>query len=130
MHLTRSAAWLLAALACNSGAKAAEAIYDPPAQNFTQKIDHASNDNATFLQRYQIDTTHFKPGGPILFHQSEELNMTPIADHFFIDYAPKTGGIVATMEHRYFGESFPYGLIGADDPSTHLKGMCVNFVCL
>jgi len=125
MH--RIPSWLLAAVACTTVVGAAGGTLSPPAQNLTQKVDHASNDNATFLQRYQLDTTHFKPGGPILFHQGEELSLenSPIAEHVFSDYAPKLGGIAATLEHRYFGRSYPYGLNATSDISTNLKGMCL-----
>jgi hypothetical protein len=115
--------WRLLVLRIVSAQVATRTTYNPPAQNFTQKIDHASIDNnETFLQRYQIDTTYFQPGGPILFHQSEETDLTSIVDHVFWDYAPKVGGLVVNLEHRYFGESFPYGLTGASDVVTHLNG--------
>ncbi|KAJ9606031.1 hypothetical protein H2200_009880 [Cladophialophora chaetospira] len=83
--------------------------YTPPAANFTQKLNHGSNDGITFQQLYQLDTSNFKPGGPILFHQGEEGPMKPIASKVFSDYAPKLGGIVATLEHRFFGTSYPHG---------------------
>jgi hypothetical protein len=94
----------------------------PPFQSFAQRVDHSANDNATFMQRYQLDATHFKAGGPILFHQSEESNISTIVGHVFSDYAPKLNAIVATLEHRYFGESFPYNLTGSSEITSHLKG--------
>lgn len=84
-------------------------LYIPSAKNFTQKLNHGFNDNITFPQLYQLDTSNFEPDGPILFHQSEEGPMKPIAAHVFSDYAPKLGGIVATLEHRFFGSSYPVG---------------------
>lgn len=84
-------------------------IYMPAARNFTQKLNHDSNDSITFQQLYQLDTSNFKPGGPILFHQGEEGAMKPIAAKIFSDYGPKLGGIVATLEHRFFGTSYPEG---------------------
>ena len=84
-----------------------------PCLNFTQKLNHDKPDDlTTFQQRYQLDTSHFKPGGPILFHQSEELPLssTPISHHVFSDYASKLGGIAVALEHRYFGTSYPSGL--------------------
>ena len=85
----------------------------PPCQNFTQKLNHDKpGDNATFLQRYQLDTSHFKPGGPILFHQNEEAAITsnPLPIHVFNDYAANLGAMVVGLEHRYFGTSYPEGL--------------------
>ncbi|KAI1337220.1 peptidase S28 [Xylariaceae sp. FL0016] len=81
-----------------------------PPRNFTQKLNHdLPNDETTFQQLYQLDTSHFKPGGPILFHQSEESAMTPIEGNIFSEYAPKVNGILAGLEHRFFGTSFPPG---------------------
>ncbi|KUJ07811.1 uncharacterized protein LY89DRAFT_742579 [Mollisia scopiformis] len=84
-------------------------LYNPPKQNFTQKLNHGSNDNTTFQQQYQINTAFFKPGGPILFHQSEEGPLVPLNSSVFTDYAPELGALVATLEHRFFGTSFPAG---------------------
>ncbi|KAI0473665.1 serine carboxypeptidase S28-domain-containing protein [Xylariaceae sp. FL0804] len=83
----------------------------PPILNFTQTLCHDDpNDRETFQQRYQLDTSRFQPGGPILFHQSEEAAISPIEGHVFWDYAGDVHGIATTLEHRYFGESFPAGL--------------------
>jgi hypothetical protein len=45
-------------------------------KNFTQLVDHTNPSqptaNATFLQQYQLDTSAYKPGGPILFFQGNE----------------------------------------------------------
>jgi hypothetical protein len=87
-----------------------QAIFDPPLQNFTQKLDHSSSKNITFQQRYQVDARHFVSGGPILFHQGEQIPLPPLAEHVFSDYAPKLGALVVALEHRYCGQSFPNGL--------------------
>jgi hypothetical protein len=47
----------------------------PPLQNFTQLVDHSGSSNATFQQRYQLDTTNFQPGGPILLFQGPEVSL-------------------------------------------------------
>jgi len=107
MRLTSA---MFLALAFSFGTHAQEPVFDPPLQNFTQKVNHNSSDDTTFLQRYQLDTRHFRPGGPILFHQGEEEAISPLAYHVFSDYAPKLGAIIASLEHRYFGESYPSGL--------------------
>ncbi|KAI1324259.1 serine carboxypeptidase S28-domain-containing protein [Xylariaceae sp. FL0255] len=79
-------------------------------RNITMKLHHDKpNDNTTFQQLYQLTTEYFKPGGPILFHQSEATTMVPITTNVFFDYAPQVHGILAGLEHRYFGSSFPEG---------------------
>lgn len=40
---------------------------------FTQSIDHFGKHDGTFQQRYSIVEDFFKPGGPILFYQAEEI---------------------------------------------------------
>ena len=87
-----------------------ERTYDLPLKNFTQRLDHSGNNSVTFPQRYQLDTSHFKPGGPILFHQSEEGKLVPLDQNMFFDYAKELGAISCTLEHRFFGTSFPEGL--------------------
>ena len=95
---------------------------------FDQPIDHpATNSSQTFKQRYQIDTSNFKEGGPILFYQSPEatdiaciVRTLPFGGPFrtltglqsvllFTEWAKELGGITATLEHRYFGQSLPFG---------------------
>ncbi|KAI1761428.1 hypothetical protein GGR53DRAFT_522380 [Hypoxylon sp. FL1150] len=90
-------------------------------QDFIQKVNHTAADDddndsagsATFRQRYQLDTQHFEPGGPILFVQSAEAGMPALNDSIFVDYAPKLGALVAVLEHRFFGDfrggSYPSG---------------------
>ncbi|KAI2466695.1 serine carboxypeptidase S28-domain-containing protein [Annulohypoxylon bovei var. microspora] len=83
-------------------------------QDFVQKINHAVDaGSATFKQRYQLNTRYFEPGGPILFIQSAESGMPVINASDFMDYALKLGGLVAMLEHRFFGDlnsgSYPPG---------------------
>ncbi|KAI1776244.1 hypothetical protein F4818DRAFT_457689 [Hypoxylon cercidicola] len=83
-------------------------------QDFTQRVNHsADGGTATFKQRYQLNTQHFEPGGPILFVQSAEAGMPPLNASVFMDYAPKLGALVAILEHRFFGDfhggSYPPG---------------------
>ncbi|KAI2615957.1 hypothetical protein GGR54DRAFT_649832 [Hypoxylon sp. NC1633] len=83
-------------------------------QDFTQKVNHSLDaSSATFKQRYQLNTQHFKPGGPILFIQSAEAGMSVINTSDFMDYAPKLGALVVMLEHRFFGDlrigSYPPG---------------------
>lgn len=43
-------------------------------QFFTQAIDHNDTSSGTFQQQYQILSTHFKPGGPIIYYQQAETS--------------------------------------------------------
>jgi dipeptidyl-peptidase-2/lysosomal Pro-X carboxypeptidase len=78
---------------------------------FPQKLDHTSNNNTTFQQQYQLVTDFFQPGGPILYKISPETAvMQCIERPAFLDYAKELGAVAATLEHRFFGDSFPPGV--------------------
>lgn len=80
-------------------------------QNFTQLINHSSNDSATFQQQFQLDVSNFKPGGPILFLQGAEsatpMTNSTVYSNVISEYAVELQAIVVAIEHRYFGYSFP-----------------------
>ncbi|KEF51735.1 uncharacterized protein A1O9_12072 [Exophiala aquamarina CBS 119918] len=65
----------------------------------TQWIDHSNHSLGTFQQQVQVVTDFYKPGGPILLFQGEES----------IAMICVLGGIAAAIEHRYFGNSTPFG---------------------
>ncbi|KPI34908.1 Lysosomal Pro-X carboxypeptidase [Cyphellophora attinorum] len=84
------------------------ATLTPEILNFTQKLDHSAKDSQeTFQQSYQIVTDYFREGGPILFVQSAESPLVLLQYNVFIDWAEELGAIVATLEHRFFGTSYP-----------------------
>ncbi|RDX46464.1 peptidase S28 [Lentinus brumalis] len=80
-------------------------------QFFDQVIDHTQQSSShTFKQQYRLNTTTFKEGGPILFYQSPETVNLSCADKTVLaDWAQELGGMVVTLEHRYFGLSLPFG---------------------
>ncbi|XXH02210.1 hypothetical protein Hte_008578 [Hypoxylon texense] len=76
----------------------------------TQPIDHFGDANGTFQQRYSIFDGFFKPGGPIMFFQGEESWALDCANTTVMyEYAKQLGGLAVSLEHRYFGQSLPYG---------------------
>ena len=97
-------------------AQAATTCPKYPVKYFAQKLDHASDASSeTFQQSYQLDTTHFKPGGTILFYQwAETENYTCLERRYFDGIAEELGGIVCGLEHRFFGDSFPAGVSSAN----------------
>lgn len=84
-----------------------------PVYNLTQPIEHGINSTATFHQRFQLITEFFRPGGPLLFIQSPESALVPIENDQFFEVAQELGGIVASLEHRYFGMSIPASFNGS-----------------
>ncbi|KAE9405741.1 hypothetical protein BT96DRAFT_915947 [Gymnopus androsaceus JB14] len=73
-------------------------------------LDHSNNASGVFQQQYQLQADFFKPGGPILLFQGEEAtDMIRIETTILYSWAQELGGIAASLEHRYFGESLPFG---------------------
>jgi hypothetical protein len=74
-----------------------------------QPIDHFGGMKGSYAHRYSIDPEFFKPGGPILLFQGEEYALDCANDTIFYDWAREMKGLAVSLEHRYFGESLPFG---------------------
>jgi len=113
----------LALLACGASSVAA-AKYPPPGgalplpyvyetRWWTAPLDnfnfHASN--ATFQLKYLLNDTFYRAGGPIFFYTGNEGPIELFAQNtgFMWDIAPQFGAMVVFAEHRYYGESLPFG---------------------
>ncbi|KAI4862306.1 peptidase S28 [Hypoxylon rubiginosum] len=76
----------------------------------TQPIDHFGDTNGTFQQRYSVFDDFYQPGGPIMFFQGEESWYLDCANTTIMyEYAKQLDGLAVSLEHRYFGQSLPYG---------------------
>ncbi|KAF2104899.1 hypothetical protein NA57DRAFT_71100 [Rhizodiscina lignyota] len=87
-----------------------------PTSFFDQTLNHDANSgsasagNGAFKQKYQLNTTHFKPGGPILFYQGAETSSINCIENTVLqDWAEEMGAMLAGLEHRFFGDSLPAG---------------------
>ncbi|XVE86949.1 hypothetical protein DITRI_Ditri18aG0076400 [Diplodiscus trichospermus] len=82
---------------------------------FSQLLDHFSfSDLPTFQQRYLINTEHWVgPSllGPIFLYCGNEgdIEWFAVNTGFVWELAPRFGAMVLFPEHRYYGESMPYG---------------------
>ncbi|CAG2108608.1 unnamed protein product [Medioppia subpectinata] len=88
-----------------------ESYGEPEEQWFDQRVDHFNKqDNKTFKQRYFVEDSHYKTGGPVFLMISGEseagtfwlTNMT-----YMGEIAPKFGALAVVLEHRYYGKSVP-----------------------
>ncbi|TWU70471.1 hypothetical protein ED733_000543 [Metarhizium rileyi] len=89
-----------------------------PGYTFTMPVDHFDSSNRdTFQNRYFVNDTYYKPGGPVIFFDVGESSLSPtmvaefLAEHNMtsapLRLAAKTNGLVIGWEHRYYGFSRP-----------------------
>lgn len=89
--------------------------YEYETKYFQQKLDHFSfADLPSFQQRYLINTQHWVgPSrlGPIFLYCGNEGDIEWFAANtgFVWEISPRFGAMVIFPEHRYYGESMPYG---------------------
>ncbi|XP_015100166.1 lysosomal Pro-X carboxypeptidase isoform X1 [Vicugna pacos] len=89
-----------------------------------QKVDHFGfNTDKTFKQRYLIADKHWKKdGGSILFYTGNEGDIIWFCNNtgFMWDVAEELKAMLVFAEHRYYGESLPFGSNSFKD-SKHLN---------
>jgi Serine carboxypeptidase S28 len=120
---THPGQWLSGAQAQASASQAplaAAAVSQFPIQTFTQPLDHFYNTtDATFQQRFWVNTRHYKPrpGAPVIVIDGGEMSgedRLPFLDTGIADIlARATNGVAVVLEHRYYGAclaDFPPGL--------------------
>lgn len=72
----------------------------------------AFNKNATFKQKYLIQDKYYKEGGPIFFYCGNEGPIEMFYENTgFLNnvLGEKFNALVVYMEHRYYGDSMPFG---------------------
>lgn len=75
-------------------------------------VDHFSfTTTSTFRLRYLYNSAFWKEGGPIFFYSGNEGNVDMFVQGsgFIWEIAPHFGALVVFAEHRYYGESLPFG---------------------
>ncbi|XP_033642932.1 dipeptidyl peptidase 2-like [Asterias rubens] len=91
------------------------AVYPYKTQYFDQMIDHfnfASHGNNTFKQRYLVSDQHWSIGkGPIFFYTGNEGPITSFLENtgLMFDIAPEFRALLVFAEHRFYGETLPFG---------------------
>lgn len=81
-------------------------------------IDHFSTQSKTFANRYWVNATYYKPGGPVFLQDVGEQTVT---DDFVQSYlmevdtasavmqlAKRYNGLGLMIEHRFYGDSMPF----------------------
>ncbi|ORX96487.1 peptidase S28 [Basidiobolus meristosporus CBS 931.73] len=78
-----------------------------PEHWFDQQVDHFSKNTTVFQQRYFLNTTYFKPGGPVFLYSPGEGAARPVGGGQLRNLAEATNGMIVGLEHRYYGKSLP-----------------------
>jgi len=93
----------------------AEPTYAYRTEWYDQTLDHFGSEPtvpSTFRQRYLVNDTWWdKEKGPVFFYTGNEGNVEMFCQNtgFVWDIAPTFNALVVFAEHRYYGESQPFG---------------------
>lgn len=82
-------------------------------------IDHFSfTNNDTFKLKYLVNDSYWNNDGPIFFYTGNEGDIDKFAQNtgFMWEIAPSFRALLIFAEHRYYGESMPYGNKSFSDP--------------
>lgn len=91
-------------------------LRDPvPAQLITQKVDHfCGTCTETFQQRFFVNNTFYKPGGPVFLCVGGEgpaltgwSVVSSVHCNVAVEYASQVNAMLISLEHRYYGKSMP-----------------------
>ncbi|KAK7190514.1 hypothetical protein DPSP01_005263 [Paraphaeosphaeria sporulosa] len=97
-----------------------------PPHNLSVPIDFFHNDtryephtNDTFNLRYWFDASYYKPGGPVFVLLGGETygdDRLPFLQKGIVHQVIEaTNGLGVILEHRYYGESFPYPSVSLEN---------------
>lgn len=84
---------------------------DIPIDHFQNESKYAPHKSGTFENRYWFDSSHYKPGGPVIILQGGETDgsgrLVYMQKGILAQLAEATNGMSVVLEHRYYGKSFP-----------------------
>ncbi|KAK1588955.1 hypothetical protein Q3G72_029012 [Acer saccharum] len=85
------------------------------AYNYTQTLDHFNykpESYATFQQKYVLNFKYWggpNTSSPIFVYTGAEVPITFQIAGFIVELASRFNGLLLYIEHRYYGESMPFG---------------------
>lgn len=85
---------------------------------FDMPLDHFNSDiNMTFPNRYWVNDTYYRTGGPVFLFDSGEQNAEPLLPYYLQEFhglsavmrlAKRYSGLAILWEHRFYGASLPF----------------------
>lgn len=103
-----------------------------PQYNVSMPLDHFNaSDRRTFINRFWVNDTYYKPGGPVILADfgegtvMDDMVATILAEwggHVAtapMELARELGGVAMVLEHRYYGYSQPFKLTSTTSYSTN-----------
>mmetsp|Transcript_12165 Transcript_12165/g.19768 ORF Transcript_12165/g.19768 Transcript_12165/m.19768 type:complete len:491 (+) Transcript_12165:104-1576(+) len=77
---------------------------------FEQRLDHFDlMTRDAFMQKYYLNDTFWKQDGPIFLTPGGEGPINGLPYQLGRDLAKRFGGMYVALEHRFYGESVPFG---------------------
>ena len=91
----------------------------PPAFTIDMPIDHFNqSDHRTYENRYWVNATYYKEGGPVFFYDAGESGVSNatvlvllaeyVGSSAPMALARKYNGLAVMWEHRFYGQSLPF----------------------
>ncbi|KAF2857234.1 hypothetical protein K470DRAFT_223779 [Piedraia hortae CBS 480.64] len=85
---------------------------DMPIDHFPHDDRYAPHTNKTFKQRYFVDDSYYRPGGPVFLYiggeTSGESRFSNMQTGIIQILMEATSGLGVILENRYYGKSFPF----------------------
>eukprot|EP01104_Vermistella_antarctica_P006367 TRINITY_DN17070_c0_g1_i1.p1 TRINITY_DN17070_c0_g1~~TRINITY_DN17070_c0_g1_i1.p1 ORF type:complete len:512 (+),score=105.80 TRINITY_DN17070_c0_g1_i1:41-1537(+) len=109
----------------HSPAHVGDSAPPPPFETlwYNQTLDHFSfsSKNTTYQQRYLVCDTYYQSGGPIFFYTGNEGDIVNFYNNTgFVTQVlgPQFNALIIFAEHRYYGESMPFGPVASFQPGN------------
>ncbi|KAI1195003.1 peptidase S28 [Nemania serpens] len=92
--------------------------FDQPIDHFPHSARYAPHAKGTFKHRYFVETSYYKPGGPVFLYLGGE---GPIDNDSHLDgslieqFIKRFNGIGVVLENRFYGTSVPFNTSTTDE---------------
>ena len=84
---------------------------DVASQTWNSPVDHFSDNNSTFKQRFYVNDAHWDKKGPVFYYIGGEgtLTSSSVTTGYVETLGKNYSALIISLEHRFYGESIPNG---------------------